>query len=85
MASANSEAVRLLDAYDGSEIDPSSAASAELDDTLQGHSPEFERKTVRKVDIRLLVVLGALYSICIIDRTNLSIARVAGMEKDLDL
>jgi MFS family permease len=37
----------------------------------------------RKVDRRLIPILGALYSISGIDRVNLSNARAAGMNKDL--
>ncbi|KAF1948631.1 phthalate transporter-like protein [Byssothecium circinans] len=44
-----------------------------------------EKKLVRKVDWRLLPILGALYSIALIDRTNISNARVAGMGTDLAL
>ena len=40
---------------------------------------------VRKVDWRLLPILGALYSIALIDRVNISAARVAGMDDDLGL
>ena len=32
----------------------------------------FEKKLVRKVDKRLLPILGALYSIALIDRVNVS-------------
>lgn len=39
--------------------------------------------TRRKVDRRLIPILGALYSISGIDRVNLSNARAAGMNKDL--
>ncbi|KAH7069905.1 major facilitator superfamily domain-containing protein [Paraphoma chrysanthemicola] len=44
-----------------------------------------EKKLMRKIDWRLLPILGALYSISLIDRTNISNARVAGMERDLRL
>ncbi|OAL45688.1 phthalate transporter-like protein [Pyrenochaeta sp. DS3sAY3a] len=44
-----------------------------------------EKRLVRKVDWRLLPILGALYSIALIDRTNISNARVAGMGADLAL
>ncbi|KAK2787888.1 hypothetical protein FQN51_003059 [Onygenales sp. PD_10] len=37
-----------------------------------------------KVDFRLIPILGAIYAISGIDRTNLSAARVAGMHEDLD-
>lgn len=57
--------------------------------TLRGdevhHDRAFEKRVIRKVDVRLLLILGALYSIALIDRTNLSSARVAGMAKDLKL
>ncbi|TFK74582.1 MFS general substrate transporter [Pluteus cervinus] len=48
-------------------------------------TPEFERKTIRRVDLRLLPLLGALYAIAVIDRSNLGIARVVGMDKALGL
>jgi len=44
-----------------------------------------EHKLVRKVDYRLLPVLGALYAIALVDRVNISNARVAGMDQDLGL
>lgn len=44
---------------------------------VNGANPEFdhitERKLVRKIDLRLLPILGALYSIALIDRTNVSV------------
>lgn len=49
------------------------------------YDPAFVKKTIRKLDIRLLIILGAMYSIALIDRTNLSSARVAGMSKELRL
>lgn len=39
----------------------------------------------RRVDIRLLPILGALYTISLIDRTNISAARISGIDLDLDL
>lgn len=39
----------------------------------------------RKIDIRLLLVLGCTYAISLIDRTNISVARVAGMGTALQL
>lgn len=37
------------------------------------------------MDWRLLPILGALYSVALIDRTNMSNAAIAGMAKDLVL
>lgn len=39
----------------------------------------------RRIDFRLLPILGLMYSISLIDRTNLGLALVAGMLQDLDL
>ncbi|KAI5476832.1 hypothetical protein MNV49_007128 [Pseudohyphozyma bogoriensis] len=47
--------------------------------------PAFEKATIKKVDRRLLIILGAIYAVSLIDRTNISVARVAGMARDLRL
>jgi hypothetical protein len=39
----------------------------------------------RRIDIRLLPILGLMYSISLADRTNLGLALVAGMQTDLGL
>ncbi|KAJ7287183.1 major facilitator superfamily domain-containing protein, partial [Mycena rebaudengoi] len=39
----------------------------------------------RRVDWRLLPILGILYALALIDRTNISIARVVGLDEDLGL
>ncbi|OBS15998.1 hypothetical protein FPOA_13273 [Fusarium poae] len=39
----------------------------------------------RRIDFRLLPILGVMYSISIIDRSNLGYAMVAGMDEDLAL
>ena len=44
-----------------------------------------EKALIRKVDWRLLPILGSLYSIALIDRVNISAARIAGMDVDLGL
>ncbi|KAF4470264.1 Major facilitator superfamily transporter [Fusarium albosuccineum] len=43
------------------------------------------RKLIRRIDLRLLPILGIMYSISLIDRTNLGLALVAGMQEDLVL
>lgn len=49
------------------------------------YDPKFVSRTLRNIDFRMLPLLGLLYALALIDRTNLGIARVAGMEKDLQL
>ncbi|TFK25453.1 high-affinity nicotinic acid transporter [Coprinopsis marcescibilis] len=49
------------------------------------YDPKFVKKTLRMIDWRLLPIMGMLYAVALIDRTNLGIARTAGMEVDLRL
>ncbi|KAF5348638.1 hypothetical protein D9758_006747 [Tetrapyrgos nigripes] len=42
-----------------------------------------EKRVIRRIDLRMLPLLGLLYSLALIDRTNLGVARVLGMGKDL--
>ncbi|KAI9776707.1 MAG: hypothetical protein M1839_009434 [Geoglossum umbratile] len=55
------------------------------DGGVAGYDKAYEKKLIRKIDYRLLPILGALYAISLIDRVNISNARVAGMGKDLGL
>lgn len=73
----NSEALK--------QTESNSAYTGADDSGYRQYDKAFEKRVIRKVDLRLLVILGALYSIALIDRTNLSAARVAGMAKDLNL
>ncbi|KAL2379374.1 hypothetical protein RJZ90_005326 [Blastomyces dermatitidis] len=56
-------------------------AGADADEAIAAN----EKALIRKVDWRLLPILGALYAIALIDRVNISNARVAGMHKELEL
>jgi MFS family permease len=50
---------------------------------LSDEQKRLEARVVRKVDYRLIPILGLLYSVAGLDRVNLSNARVAGMNEDL--
>lgn len=57
-------------------------------DIDEGYDPHFVKKTMRKVDWRLIPPLIAMYCISSIDRKNVSLARAANgeaMQKELDL
>lgn len=54
-----------------------------LEDEISPEQKRLEAKVIRKVDYRLIPILGLLYSIAGLDRVNLSNARVADMNKDL--
>ncbi|KAL0955861.1 hypothetical protein HGRIS_002063 [Hohenbuehelia grisea] len=56
-----------------------------VDSTSDIQDPNFERRTLRKVDWRLLPLLAVVYAVALIDRINLGVARTAGMGKDLKL
>ncbi|BGP01810.1 Major facilitator superfamily domain-containing protein [Rhodotorula toruloides] len=56
-----------------------------LDAEGQSVDPAFAKKTVRKIDWNLIPILSALYCISLIDRTNVSVARLLGMAKELKL
>ncbi|KAL0064618.1 hypothetical protein AAF712_008444 [Marasmius tenuissimus] len=49
------------------------------------HEEVNEKKTLRYIDFRMLPILACTYAFSLIDRTNLSSARVAGMERALRL
>lgn len=46
---------------------------------------KFERRLLRKIDIRLLPMLGCLYTLALVDRSNVAVARISGMDDDLGL
>ncbi|KAF9873468.1 putative phthalate transporter protein [Colletotrichum karsti] len=52
-------------------------------DEISSDQRKAEARVRRKVDWRLIPILGILYSIAGLDRVNLSNARVAGMNEDL--
>lgn len=52
---------------------------------LDTEDRHMERRVLRKIDFRLLPILGALYTIALIDRTNISVAHISGLDDDLDL
>ncbi|EDR07121.1 uncharacterized protein LACBIDRAFT_298947 [Laccaria bicolor S238N-H82] len=66
-------------------VDEKNGGSDAAATTDARYDPDFVRRTLRRVDWRLLPLLGLLYSIDVIDRTNLAMARTAGMNKDLGM
>jgi len=60
------------------------SSTQESDDSIT-FTPAEEKKILRRVGLRLIVSTGTLYYVCLLDRTNLGIALVAGMGYDLTL
>jgi hypothetical protein len=44
-----------------------------------------EKKLVRKIDTRLLIMMVVMYILNYLDRNNIASAKLAGLEKDLNL
>ncbi|PYH91854.1 MFS general substrate transporter [Aspergillus ellipticus CBS 707.79] len=59
------------------------AESAQSDDT--GLTLREQRRVIRRIDARLILMLGLLHTVCLLDRRNLSTAAVAGMLTELHL
>lgn len=57
--------------------------SSDEDDPFYWFTPEEGRKIKHKIDRRLVLVLGAMYCVSLMDRTNLSNAAIAGMRDEL--
>lgn len=49
------------------------------------HDAKFERRVLKKIDLRLLPILGCLYTIALVDRSNISVARISGLDEDVGL
>jgi hypothetical protein len=47
-------------------------------ESTTGFTPEEQKQIIRRVDRRLVVILGCLYFISLLDRANLGAASVAG-------
>ena len=55
------------------------------DGTFEPPSAEEEKKLIRKLDNRLLPLVFVLYTLSVLDRSNLGNAKIAGMAKDINL
>lgn len=56
-----------------------------IEDVAFTSDPVMKKRVLRKIDLRLLPILGTLYCISLIDRTNISVARISGLDEDLGL
>lgn len=67
------------------------AVEKELEHDLnsEGHEADFsgidEKKTLRKMDVRLIPALAVLYLLAFLDRGNIGNAKIQGLTKDLHL
>ena len=54
-------------------------------ETFEPPTAAEEAAVIRKLDYRLLPLVFVLYSLSVLDRSNLGNAKLAGMAKDIDL
>lgn len=57
----------------------------DVDDDNHGFTESEQRDIVRRLDRRLVVTVGIMYCVSFMDRTNMSVANIAGMGQDLNL
>lgn len=58
--------------------------SNELDEVALLDAKE-DRRLTTKIDFKVIPILGLLYLICFLDRTNIANAKIAGLEKGLNM
>ena len=63
-------------------MESKSQLEADADDHLEEIN---EKRILRKIDFHLLPIIVALHAISLVDRTNISVARISGMDDDLGL
>ncbi|KAJ5678970.1 MFS general substrate transporter [Penicillium macrosclerotiorum] len=75
--------------YTASIKDGINTMMAGMPEFLQGLTPEerqeLEKKLVRKVDARLLIMIVVMYILNYLDRNNIASAKLAGLAEDLNL
>jgi len=72
-------------AMDSEKAEFSDPQAYENDPDFPHADAEEEAKVIRKLDWRLLPQVFLLYSLAVLDRSNLGNARLAGMEDDINL
>ncbi|CZT10556.1 related to permease of the major facilitator superfamily [Rhynchosporium graminicola] len=68
-----------------SDLKGGSSGADSDDEILSRWSNEEQSRILRKVDVRLIPMCGVMYCVSLLDRTNLSNAAIAGMNKELKI
>ncbi|EEU33696.1 uncharacterized protein NECHADRAFT_98368 [Fusarium vanettenii 77-13-4] len=59
------------------------AAGEQLELATSSLTPDEQKRTIRRIDVRLVSTLGFLYCVSLMDRNNTGIAMISGMSTDL--
>jgi hypothetical protein len=81
-STSKDDACNLSDGKDGC---PSTLQIEEAISGLDECTDAHHESLVRQIDLRLILPTGILYFCCVLDRTNLSAAAIAGMAVELRL
>ncbi|PLN77230.1 MFS general substrate transporter [Aspergillus taichungensis] len=65
--------------------DEAQTALPEMPPAAVSIDPEIEKRVLRKLDLRVPTLLGFLYLLSLLDRSNIGNAKIAGMREDLQL
>lgn len=84
MSSRDDEKPRLNNFEHVETTDPE-VQHAKADERLSRFTKEEEEAVIRKLDWHLMPLIFTLYSISVLDRSNLGNAKIAGMTDDIDL
>jgi hypothetical protein len=60
-------------------------SGSQVQDQLSRFTKEEEESVIRKLDWHLMPLIFVLYSLSVLDRSNLGNAKIAGMSKDIDI
>ncbi|KAI0540840.1 major facilitator superfamily domain-containing protein [Xylaria digitata] len=64
-------------------VDQVEKAQLSASDEVDEYTEREARKIIHRIDRRLLVTIGFMYCVSLIDRTNISLAAIAGLAEDL--
>lgn len=80
-----SSSPKLAADYVTTQADSSMNGESESISIIVENDPAAEAKLTRKLDIRLIPILGLTYLVLFLDRTNIANAKIQGMEKGLHM
>lgn len=62
-----------------------SARSQDIAAEVYSLDAKADRQLTNKIDLKVIPIMGLLYLVCFLDRTNIANARLAGLEKGLNM
>jgi hypothetical protein len=85
LSSKDGEKPQMMNIEDAEEATSPEVQHAKVVERLSRFTKEEEEAVFRKLDWHLMPLILVLYSISVLDRSNLGNAKIAGMSQDIDL